>query len=74
MFKWLNEKKARRFINLMTALDGKPGVDLSINLDEDILRATVSRYSKRLLKTKINLEGLCERTLDEISYCTFKWI
>ena len=75
MFKIFDELKARKFINLMQRYDGKPGVDLIVDdLDEDILKLTVMLRDKTLLKTKINLESLSERTMDEISYVTSQWI
>lgn len=75
MFKIFDELKARKFINLMHSIDGKPGVDLIVDdLDEDILKLTVMLRDKTLLRTKINLESLSERTMDEISYVTYQWI
>lgn len=69
-----DEKKAKKLVKVITGLENKPGVDLMIELKEDDMKAVVSKYGRKILTTQFNMEKISERTMDEVSYATFKWL
>lgn len=69
-----DEKKARNVITTLMGFEGKPGVDVMLNLEEDIIKVNIERYGKKLVSTKIDTRKISEQTNDELTYWLFNWL